>query len=95
MYARASNEPEKHIGTAVLVLCVRCLDAELVRMCPGRSTRRALMVCEPLEEPVVRAVLIVDFKCHEESSAEGDRGKDCATTEGGYANANALFMAAV
>ena len=95
MYARASNEPEKHIGTAVLVLCVRRLDAELVRMCPGRATRRALVMREPLEEPVVRAVLVVDFKCHEETSAEGDRGENCATTEGGYANANALFMAAV
>lgn len=95
MYARTSNEPEKHIGTTVLVLRERRLDAKLVRMCPGRATRRALMVREPREEPVVRAVLVVDFKCHEQTSAEGDRGKHRAATEGGYSDANALFIAAV
>jgi hypothetical protein len=50
--------------------------------------------CESREEPVVSAVL-VDFECHEETSAERDQGKDCATTEGGYAHAHALFVAAV
>lgn len=95
MHARTGNEPEEHIGTTVLVLCVRRLDAKLVRMCPGRATRRALVVREPCEEPVIRAVLVVDFKCHKETSSEGDRGKDRAATEGGYANANALFFAAV
>jgi hypothetical protein len=95
MYARTSNEPEEHIGVTVLVLRVRRLDAKLVRMCPGRATRRALMVREPREEPVVRAVLVVDFKCHEETSAEGDRGKDRAATEGGYADADALFITGV
>jgi hypothetical protein len=30
------------------------------------------MVREPREEPVVGAVLVVDFKCHEETSAKGD-----------------------
>jgi hypothetical protein len=90
--ARTSDEAEEHIGTAVLVLRVRRLDAELVRMCPGRTTRRALMVREPREEPVVRAVLVVDFKCDEKTSAEGDRGKDRTATEGGYADSDALFM---
>jgi hypothetical protein len=72
------------------------LDAKLVRVCPGRTTRRALVVREPREEPVVSAVL-VDFECHEETSAERDQGKDCAMTEGGYAHAHAhaLFVAAV
>lgn len=95
MYARTSNQPEEHIGTTVLVLRVRRLDAELVRMCPSRTTRRALMVSEPREEPVVCAVLVVDFKRHEETAAEGDRGNHRTTTEGGYANADALFIAAV
>jgi hypothetical protein len=64
-------------------------------VCPGWTTRRALVVREPREEPVVGAVLVVDFECHEETSAERDRGKDRATTEGGYADAHALFVAAV
>jgi hypothetical protein len=71
------------------------LDAKLVRVCPGRTTRRALVVREPGEEPVVSAVLVVDFERHEETSAERDRGKDRSATEGGYADADALFVAAV
>ena len=77
------------------MLRVRRLDAELVRVCPGRTTRRALVVREPGEEPVVGAVLVVDFERHEEASAERDRGKDRAATEGGYPDAHALFVAAV
>lgn len=71
------------------------LDAKLVRVCPGWTTRRALVVREPSEEPVVSTVLVVDFECHEETSAKRDRGKDRAATEGGYADAHALFVAAV
>ena len=71
------------------------LDAKLVRVCPGWATRRALVVREPREEPVVSAVLVVDFECHEETSAERDRGKDRATTKGRYADAHALFVVAV
>jgi hypothetical protein len=54
-----------------------------------------LVVREPSEEPVVSTVLVVDFECHEETSAKRDRGKDRAATEGGYADAHALFVAAV
>jgi hypothetical protein len=71
------------------------LDAKLVRVCPGWTTRRALVVREPREEPVVSAVLVVDFERHEETSAERDRGKDRAATEGGYTDAHALFVVAV
>lgn len=71
------------------------LDAELVRVCPGWTTRRALVVREPREEPVVSAVLVVNFECHEETSAERDRGEDRAATEDSYADAHALFVAAV
>ena len=90
MHARTGNEPEEHIGTTVLVLCVRRLNAKLVRMCPGRATRRALVVREPCEEPVVRAVLVVDLERHEQTSAEGDRSQNCAASEGSYADADAL-----
>jgi hypothetical protein len=71
------------------------LDAKLVRVCPGWTTRSALVVREPREEPVVSAVFIVDFERHEKTSAERDRGKDRAATEGGYADADALFVATV
>ena len=71
------------------------LDAKLVRVCPGWTTRRALVVREPREEPVVGAILVVDFKRHEETSAERDRGKDRAATKGGYANPHALCVAAL
>ena len=71
------------------------LDAELVRVCPGWTARRALVVREPREKPVVGAVLVVDFEGHEETPAERDRGKDRAATEGSYADAHALFVAAV
>jgi hypothetical protein len=54
-----------------------------------------LVVGEPREEPVVSAVLVVDFERHEETSAERDRGKDRAATEGGYTDAHALFVVAV
>jgi len=39
------------------------------------------------------SAVLVDFKCHEETSAERDRGKDRAAMEGGYAHAHALFVA--
>ena len=90
MYARASDEPEEDVGASVLVLRVRRLNAELVRVCPGGTTRRALVVREPCEEPVVRAVLVVDLERHEQTSAEGDRGQNCAASEGSYADADAL-----
>ena len=91
MYTWTSDESKEHIGTPVLVLRVGSLDAKLVRMCPEWATRRALMVCEPCEEPIVRAVLVIDFKCDEETSAERDRGKDRAATEGSYADTHALY----
>ncbi len=91
MYTWTSNESKKHIGTTVFMLRVCRLDTKLVRMCPSWTTRRALMVREPREEPVICAVLVVDLECHEETSAERDRGKDRAATEDGYADADALF----
>jgi len=90
VYARAGDELEEDVGASVLVLRVRRLDAELVRVCPGGATRRALVVREPREEPVVRAVLVVDLERHEQTSAEGDRGQNRAASEGGYADADAL-----
>jgi hypothetical protein len=90
VHAWTSNESEKHIGTSVLVLCVGSLDAELVRMCPGGSAGRALVVREPGEEPVVGAVLVVDLERHEQPSAEGNRGEDGTTAEDGDADADAL-----
>lgn len=51
---------EEDVGAAVLVLSVRRLDAELVRMRPG-GTVTALLVREPYEELVVRAVPVIDF----------------------------------
>ena len=90
MYARASDEPEEDVSAPVLVLRVRRLDAELVRVCPGGATRRALVVREPREEPVVRAVLVVNLERHEQTSAESDRGQNRAASEGSYADANAL-----
>ena len=90
MYARASDELEEDVGVSVLVLRIRRLDAELVRVCPGGATCRTLVVREPGEEPVVRAVLVVDLERHEQTSAQGDRGQNRATSESGYADADAL-----
>lgn len=90
VHAGARDEPEEHIGTAVLMLRVRCLEAELVRVRPGGAAHRALLVREPGEEPVVRAVPVVDLERHEQAAAEGDRGEDRTATEGRYANADAL-----
>jgi hypothetical protein len=65
VYAWTSDESKKYVGTTIFVLCVSGLDAELVRVCPGRSARRTLVVREPGEEPVVGAVLVVDLERHE------------------------------
>jgi hypothetical protein len=88
--ARASDESEQYVGTTVFVLCVSGLDAELVRVCPGGSARRTLVVGEPGEEPVVGAVLVVDLERHEQPSAKGDRGEDGTATEDGDADAESL-----
>ena len=95
VHARAGDEPEQHVRAAVLVLRVGRLDAELVRVRPCGAARRALVVREPGEEPVVCAVLVVDLQRHEQTSAEGDRGQDCAAAEGGYTDADALHRVAM
>jgi len=94
VHAWARDEPEEDVGAAVLVLRVGRLDAELVRVRPGRAARRALVVREPREEPVVRAVLVVDLERHEQTSPERDRGENRAAPESGYADADALDCAA-
>jgi len=69
MYPRASDESEEHVGAAVLVLRVRRLDAELMRVRPDGAARRALVVREPGEEPVVCPVFVIDLERHEQASA--------------------------
>jgi len=61
VHAWTSDELEEDVGAAIFVLGVRRLNAELVRVRPRGTTRRALLVREPREEPVVRAVLVVDL----------------------------------
>lgn len=61
VHAWTSDELEEDVGAPVFVLGVRRLDAELVGVCPSGATRGALLVREPREEPVVRAVLVVDL----------------------------------
>ena len=63
VHAWSSDEIEEdvRVGAAVFVLGVRRLDAELVRVRTSETTRRALLVREPREEPVVRAVPVVDL----------------------------------
>ena len=94
MYARPSDESKEHVGASVFVLRVGCLDAELVRVCPGGAARRALVVREPGEEPVVCAVLVVDLERHEQASAESDRGEDGTAAKDGDAHADALCVCA-
>ena len=93
VHAWTSDELEEDVRAAVLVLRVRRLDAELVRVRPDGTARRALVMREPGEEPVVRAVPVVDFECHEQTSAECDRGENRATAEDRYADADALHCA--
>jgi hypothetical protein len=61
VHAWTSDEPEEDVGAAIFVLGARHLDAELVRVRPGGTTRRALLLRMLHEEPVVRAVPLVDF----------------------------------
>jgi hypothetical protein len=63
-------------------------------VCPGGTTRRALLMREPGEEPVVRAVPVVDLERHEQTSAECDRGENRAAAEGGYADPYTLHCVA-
>jgi hypothetical protein len=90
MHARARDELKKHVGATVFMLRVGRLDAELVRVRPSGTTRRALVVREPGEEPVVCAVPVADLERHEQTPAERDRGEDCAAAESGYTDADAL-----
>ena len=53
------------------------------------------MMREPLEEPVVRAVLVVDLEGDEHASAERNGGKHGGAAEHGDANSDALRFSTV